>query len=225
MRTGRSYLLKTPWTSIIRKVLSCFPLLFILASSNLNAAPIKILAYGDSLTAGYRLPKEEAYPAQLEKLLKKDGAQATVVNGGVSGDTSKQALDRVDWNLKQGPFQLAIVSIGANDGLRRLPVPAFEANLRALLKKLKDSGSKVLLMGMKLPLNFAADYRKAFEAVYTKLARETGVELMPFMLEGVALQSELNLEDGIHPNQKGHAIIAGRIRQRLKESKLLDTLR
>jgi acyl-CoA thioesterase-1 len=191
-----------------------------LASLLAEAAPLKVLAYGDSLTAGYRLPKEDAYPAQLEALLSKEGVEATVVNGGVSGDTSKQALDRIAWNLKQGPFQVAIVSIGANDGLRRLPVPAFEANLKALLLKLKESGAKVLLLGMKLPLNFAADYRTAFEGVYPRVARATGVELMPFMLEGVAMQGDLNLEDGVHPNKKGHAVLASRILAQLKKSKL-----
>jgi len=181
---------------------------------NLNAGvpTVKILAYGDSLTAGYRLPPADSYPKQLEVLLNNAKAsKVEITNGGVSGDTSAQALARLEWSLKKGPFDYALLCVGANDGLRQLAVPELEANLRKMLKTLKERKVKVILLGMQLPTNFAPAYRKAFGATYPKLAKEFGVPLYPFLLEGITQNPKLNLSDTIHPNKEGYALIAQKL--------------
>lgn len=189
--------------------------MFLLASFA-ESAP-RILAFGDSLTAGYQLPKSESYPAHLEQLLKTNGfAKAQVINAGVSGDTSQDALRRLDWSLKQGRFDLAVVAIGANDGLRQLKVDQFESNLEKIVTKLNASVPIVVLAGMKLPTNFDPSYVAQFQAVYPRIARKTKVGLIPFLLEGVALDPTLNLVDGIHPNAVGQKKVADLVFQNLK---------
>jgi acyl-CoA thioesterase-1 len=180
-----------------------------------KAKTLRILAFGDSLTAGYRLSPEEAYPAQLEKLLSSKGIPAEITNGGVSGETSNQGLRRVDWNLKKGPFDWVLLCLGANDGLRQLPVPQMEANLRGLIQRFQASGAKILLLGVRLPTNYDPQYRKDFEAVYPKLAKEFKVPFIPFILEGVALENKLNLEDQLHPNAEGQKKVAENISKKL----------
>jgi acyl-CoA thioesterase-1 len=172
---------------------------------------IKILAFGDSLTAGYRLAPSQAYPALIEKALNEEGYKAQVVNAGVSGDTSAQGLRRVKWNLKQGPFDYVLLGLGANDGLRNIPTPMIEKNLRELIETFEATKAQVLLLGMKLPTNLDAKYRTRFEAIYPKLAREEKIPLVPFLLEGVAADPNLNLDDQIHPNAKGQALVARNI--------------
>jgi acyl-CoA thioesterase-1 len=184
-------------------------------SASSDAKPLRVLAFGDSLTAGYRLPAKQAWPARLEEFLKAGGLDVAVTNGGVSGDTSGGALRRVEWNLKFGPYDLAIVGLGANDGLRQLPVKDMEANLRKIVEKFHAAKVKVLLLGMKMPSNLDAEYRAQFEAVYPKLAKELKLELYPFVLEGIALNDMLNLSDRIHPNPQGHEIIARALEKRV----------
>ena len=180
--------------------------------SHAGVPTVKILAYGDSLTAGYRLPPADSYPKQLEVLLNNtEASKVEITNGGVSGDTSAQALARLEWSLKKGPFDYALLCVGANDGLRQLAVPELEANLRKMIKTLKDRKVKVILLGMQLPTNFAPAYRKAFGATYTKLAKEFSVPLYPFLLEGVTQDPKLNLSDTIHPNKEGYAVIAQKL--------------
>ena len=170
----------------------------------------RIAVLGDSLTAGFGLPKEDAFPARLEAALQAEGHAWQVVDAGVSGDTSAGGLARLDWVLADEP-EVVIVELGANDGLRGLPTDRMEANLDAILARTRNAGSTVLLAGMRAPANFGPDYEAAFRAVYERLAARHGVAFYPFFLEGVAMEPGLNQEDGIHPNADGVAEIVRRI--------------
>lgn len=167
-----------------------------------------VLVMGDSLSAGYQLPPESSYPYQLEGLLRGSGYAYRVSNAGVSGDTSSALLARTDW-LLSGPLpDLAIVCIGANDGLQGLPVEQMDKNIRDILAKLEAKNVPTVFVGMKIPRNLGPTYVSAFDATFSKIAADTGVPFHPFLLEGVARDPSLNLPDGIHPNEKGYAIIA-----------------
>jgi acyl-CoA thioesterase-1 len=176
-----------------------------LASGRAAASSRVIVVLGDSLTAGPSL--DDAYPAQLEARLGREGYDYRVVNAGVSGDTSAGGLRRVDWVLRQQP-EIVIVALGANDGLRGLPVPALRQNLVAIVDRVRASGAKVLLAGMRVPPNYGAEYSREFMKAFEDVAREKHVPLMPFLLEGVAGHAHLNLADGIHPTPEGQRIIA-----------------
>jgi acyl-CoA thioesterase-1 len=169
-----------------------------------------IVALGDSLTAGFGVAAEDAWPALLDARLRREGRPYRVVNAGVSGDTTAGALRRVDWVLRSQP-EIAIVALGANDGLRGLDVDRMRANLLAIVERLRAAGVRVLLAGMEIPPNYGAAYAGAFRAVYPDVARRTGAALMPFLLDGVAADPRLNLADGIHPNAAGHRLIAERV--------------
>jgi acyl-CoA thioesterase-1 len=171
------------------------------------AAERVIVALGDSLTAGLGVARDEAYPALLEARLRRDGHDYRVVNAGVSGDTSAGARRRVDWVLRSKP-EVVIVALGANDGLRGLPVEELRGNLEAIVRRLQAAGVRVLLAGMRVPPNYGDDYARAFTAVYPAVARRTGVPLAPFLLEGVAGQAGLNQADGVHPTAEGQRLIA-----------------
>jgi acyl-CoA thioesterase-1 len=173
-------------------------------------AETRILAFGDSLTAGFGLPKSEAFPARLEAALRARGIDAAVLDGGVSGDTSAGGLARLDWSLAARP-DAVIVELGANDALRGLDPAATEQNLDAILARLKQLGLPVLLAGMLAPPNLGEDYGRRFNAIYPRLAERHGVELYPFFLDGVATQRGLNQGDGLHPNAQGVAVIVDRI--------------
>ncbi len=166
-----------------------------------------IVALGDSLTAGYGVAPDEAYPARLQARLARDGFAYRVVNAGVSGDTTAGGLRRVDWVLRARP-EIVIVALGANDGLRGLPVRAMAQNLQTIVERLRAAGARVLLAGMRLPPNYGDEYARAFADVFPDVARRTHVTLVPFLLEGVAANAALNQPDGIHPNAMGHRIIA-----------------
>lgn len=171
-----------------------------------EAAPARILALGDSITAGYGLAPEEALPVKLEARLKADGFDASVINGGVSGDTTAGGLARLDWALADHP-RFALVALGANDALRGLdPGQAYD-NLDKILARLKDAGVKALLVGMRAPTNWGRDYQRDFDAIYPKLAAKWHVPLYPFLLEDVALDPTLNQDDGLHPNAAGVAVM------------------
>jgi acyl-CoA thioesterase I len=172
----------------------------------LARAETVLVALGDSLTAGYGLAADQAFPVQLQKALKDSGLAVRVINAGVSGDTSAGGLSRLDWVLGDKP-EAAIVALGANDVLRGIDPKDTEANLDRIVTKLKGRGVRVLLAGMLAPPNLGEDYRKAFEAIYPRLAAKHGVPLYPFFLEGVALHRELNQGDGIHPTAKGVAVM------------------
>ena len=169
-----------------------------------------VVVLGDSLTAGYGLAQEDAFPARLEAALRAQGHAWRVIDAGVSGDTSAGGLARLDWVLADDP-EIVIVELGANDGLRGLPTAQLEANLDAILARIREGGATVLLAGMEAPRNFGADYAAAFRAVYERLAARHGVAFYPFFLEGVAMEPALNQADGIHPNAAGVAEIVRRI--------------
>lgn len=172
--------------------------------------PIRILILGDSLTAGYGLPREATFPHQLEALLREQGIDATVINAGVSGDTTAGGLARLDWSLADDP-DIVVVALGGNDGLRGIDPAATRANLDAILHKLTDAGVEVLLAGMYAPRNLGREYEQAFDRIYPELAEAYGVTLYPFILEGVALDPALSQEDGMHPNAAGMHVIAERL--------------
>ena len=179
----------------------------------------KIVAFGDSLTAGYGLSESESYPALLEKKLSADGFNYEVVNAGVSGDTSAGGLRRIDWAL-DGDVKVVILELGANDILRGQPIPAMRQNLAEIIKRIQSRGAIVLLAGMEAPTSTGVEYRKDVHEAYTSLAREYGVAYLPFLLDRVAGVESLNQRDGIHPNAEGARIVAENVYQALKP--LLD---
>lgn len=170
----------------------------------------RLLCLGDSLTAGLGLDEDQAWPALLQARLDRDLPGWTVINAGASGDTSADALARLDWLLKDEP-DAVFVCLGGNDGLRGLPPGLIRANLDAILKRLKGSGAKVVLSGMDLPSNLGPAYRAEFKALFPRAARAAGCTFMPFMLEGVAGVESLNQSDGMHPNAAGQALVAGHV--------------
>ena len=172
--------------------------------------PLRILAFGDSLVHGYGLAADETFPAQLERALLGAGYRVEVLNGGNSGDTTAAGLARLDWVLGDHP-DLAIVELGANDGLRGIDPGETYRNLDAILSRLDAEGIPVLLAGMLAPRNLGADYAEAFDAVFPRLAEAHDVAFYPFFLDGVAMQPELNQADGIHPNAAGVARVVERI--------------
>ena len=174
------------------------------------AKPLRILALGTSLTQGYNLPPGTDFTAVLESRLKSAGYDVAVVNAGVSGDTSADGLARLDWALAE-PYDAAIVEFGSNDALRGLAVSDMQANVDAVITKLKAKGLAVLLTGMKAPRNMGKDYAAAFDAVYPALAKKQDVLFYPFFLDGVAADLSLNQADGIHPNEKGTQVIVTRM--------------
>lgn len=190
----------------LRRILSRYGLIVLLvnaiALAPATAAPLRILAIGDSLTAGYGLPAEQSLPSQLERALRARGHDVQVINAGVSGDTSAGGLARLDWVMAERP-QAAIVALGANDGLRGLDPAQTHANLAAIVQRLQAQGVRVLLAGMQAPPNLGREYQQAFAETYQRLAGEYDVVFYPFLLEGVAAVAHLNQDDGIHPNAEG----------------------
>lgn len=184
--------------------------LFLLSVAPAFAAPTTILAFGDSLFAGYGLNPADSIPAQLERALKAKGHDVRMVNAGVSGDTTADGLARLGWSLADKP-DLVLVELGANDALRGLDPDRARANLDRILAQLKAAKIPVLLVGMMAPRNLGSAYAAKFDPIFPELARQYGVPLYPFILDGVALDAGLNQPDGLHPNPKGVAIIVGRM--------------
>jgi acyl-CoA thioesterase I len=204
-------------TRISKTLLSIVLLLIILGvgqvlcvGTAVAAQPIKILALGTSLTQGYGLPPGTEFTVQLQAALKQAGVDAVVINAGVSGDTSAGGLARLDWSLADHPDE-AILELGSNDMLRGIAPAETEKNLRAILVKLKAAHVKVLLTGMHAQRNLGAEYVSQFDAIYPRLARDYNVLFYPFILDGVALNPELNQADGMHPNPAGVKVIVARI--------------
>jgi acyl-CoA thioesterase-1 len=169
-----------------------------------------LVTLGDSLTAGLGVAADEAWPALIEGRLRREGYAYRVVNAGVSGDTTAGGLRRVDWVLRNRP-EVAVVALGANDGLRGLATDAMESNLVAIVERLRAGGARVLVAGMQVPPNYGAAYARAFSGVFPDVARRTGSALVPFLLDGVAADPRLNQADGVHPNAAGHRAIAEHI--------------
>jgi acyl-CoA thioesterase-1 len=166
-----------------------------------------VVVLGDSLTAGLGLSATDAYPALLQRKVDAASLDFDVINAGVSGDTSAGGVRRLDWVL-QGDVRVLVVALGANDGLRGLPVPELKRNLKAIVSTARERGIAVLLAGMEAPPNAGPEYAAAFRQAYHDVAREEGVPLVPFLLEGVAGHSHLNQSDGIHPNAEGTRMVA-----------------
>lgn len=173
-------------------------------------ALLRIVVLGDSLAAGFQLKESDAFPAQLQRALKARGHQVEVVNAGVSGDTTAGGLERVRWAVPDGT-DAVILELGGNDALRGLDPGRAKANLDAIITAVKAGGAEVLVAGMLAPRNLGEDYARAFDAIYPALASKHDALLYPFFLDGVALESQLNLSDGMHPNPKGVAEITRRI--------------
>lgn len=175
-----------------------------------TAQPVTLVAFGDSLTAGYGLKASESFPAQLQMALQAKGYKVTIVNAGVSGDTTADGLRRFDWAMQPKPDGV-ILELGANDALRGIDPKVPGANLDKMLAALKAKDVDVLLTGMKAPNNWGEDYAKAFDAIYTDLAAKYGLTLYPFFLDGVALDPAFSQPDGLHPTASGVAEVVRRI--------------
>ena len=174
------------------------------------AEPYRIVGFGDSLMAGFGLNPGEGFTEKLQAALKAKGRDVEVINAGVSGDTTSGGLSRLDWSVPDGT-RLVILELGANDMLRAVTPDITEKNLDAMLAKLKDRKIPVLLAGMRAAPNLGADYQARFDAIYPRLAEKYGAALYPFFLDGVAGDSKLVLEDGMHPSAKGIDIMVERI--------------
>jgi acyl-CoA thioesterase-1 len=175
-----------------------------------GASRPRIVVLGDSLTAGLGLPDGDAYPAVLQRRLDRSGYRFEVVNAGVSGDTSAGGLSRLDWSLA-GDVRILIVALGGNDGLRGLPPDEMKRNLAEIIRRARERNVAVMLAGMESLTNMGPDYQRRFHDVFPALAREDRVAFLPFLLEGVAGQPELNQNDGIHPTAEGARIIADHV--------------
>jgi len=168
-----------------------------------------VVFFGDSLTAGYGLDPDEAYPALIQRQLDAAGRPWRVVNAGLSGDTTSGGLRRLDWILRQ-KVDAIVIELGGNDGLRGIPVDVTRKNLEAMIERVraKDPNVLIVVAGMQLPTNMGPAYTEAFAALFPEVAKKHGVALIPFLLEGVGGVPELNLPDGIHPTAEGHRIVA-----------------
>lgn len=191
---------------------------FLFLVSALCSFPIQaetVLFLGDSLTEGYQLSKEEAFPALIEKNLKPRHSDLKVINGGVSGATTASGLKRLGWYVKAKP-DIVVLALGSNDGLRGMNLKETEKNLIAVVERAQKENIKVVMVGMKMPTNYGEPYRSNFEKIFPILAKRYRLPLVPFLLEGVATNPKLNLADGIHPNSEGHKIMAKTVEQVLE---------
>ncbi|MQX36592.1 arylesterase [Roseospira navarrensis] len=175
-----------------------------------GAEALRLLVLGDSLTAGYNLPQDKAFPVQLEEALGDAGHEVTVLNAGVSGDTTAGGRARLDWVLAEEP-DAAIVALGGNDGLRGLDPAQTREHLTAIVRRLKSEEVQVMIAGMLAPPNLGRDYGEAFNTVFPEVAERTGVLFYPFFLEGVAADPALNQSDGIHPTAEGVSVMVENI--------------
>ena len=192
-------------------------ILFLITLQFANAKNDTILFLGDSLTEGLGVTKEDAFPKLVETMiqteLKKD---VTVINGGVSGSTTSDGLDRLKWYIKKKP-SIVFLALGANDGLRGFDLKQSQENLEEIIKYAQESNAKVLLAGMLIPPNYGPKYSENFRKMYEQLKDKYKLKSMDFLLEGVAGNKELNQRDGIHPNEQGHKIIAKNVFEFIKE--------
>ncbi len=187
-----------------------------LSTAAAESKPVHIVAFGDSLSAGYGLRPKDAFPAQLQKQLKADGRNVVVTNGAVSGDTTADGLQRLEWAVPDGT-DAVILELGANDALRGIDPKVTRANLEKIIAALKKHNVQVLLAGMLSPANWGDNYSDDFDKIFPDLAKEHGLVFYPFFLEGVALDTKLNQDDGMHPTGKGVAEIVKRIMPKVVE--------
>ena len=192
-----------------------FRLAFIALFSLLNLFPMsqdqpkRIVFFGDSITAGYGIPIESAFPALIQKKIEEADLDYQVINAGLSGETTAGGLNRIDWILRSKP-DVFVLELGGNDGLRGLSMEESEKNLKAMIDKVRRANPKaeIILAGMQIPPNLGQEYTSKFKSLFPNVAKEMNTKLIPFLLEGVGGDPKLNLSDGIHPNQKGHEIVA-----------------
>lgn len=190
---------------LLQTLLSLTAVLFLLIAPA-GAKTINIVAFGDSLMAGYQLPIDEAYPVKLGEALQAKGYDIVMSNASVSGDTTSGGLSRLDWSIPEGT-DAVILGLGANDALRGLPADITRDNIDKMVARLKERNIGVILMGMLAPPNMGTDYEASFNPIYPNIAEKHQVKRYPFFLDGVAGIAELNIEDGIHPNPTGIALL------------------
>ncbi|MCO6359619.1 arylesterase [Roseivirga pacifica] len=176
-----------------------------------------IVFFGDSITAGYGITTENAFPALIDQKLQSEGLNYTAINAGLSGETSMGGLNRIDWILRSKPAIL-MLELGGNDGLRGLSLEETEKNLKAIIDKVRtaNADTKIILAGMQIPPNLGQDYTTQFKNLFPKVAKDKDVAFIPFLLENVGGDKNLNLSDGIHPNEEGHKIVAETVWEALK---------
>ena len=179
----------------------------------------KVLLFGDSVMAGYGLPSDQRLSVVLENDLKKSGHEIKVINGSVSGSTSSGGLNRVDWTLSEPDIDLMILSLGANDMLRGINPSETKKNLEKIILTAKDKNIEIVLAGMYAPTTHGVNYKNDFDKIYTSLSKKYGLTLIPFLLEGVALNPELNQSDGMHPNYEGTLVVSKTIKETILEIK------
>lgn len=209
------------WRSSIRQaILALFYAVAVAAvwpaGAQASEREVVIVGFGDSLMAGYQLAPGESFPSQLEDRLRAEGVNAQVVNAGVSGDTTADALARLDWSLPDNA-DAVIVELGANDALRGFDLAETRRALDGILEKLKDRGLPVLLAGMEAPRNYGEDYSLRFRRMFAELAKTHDTLFYPFFLEGVAMNPDLNQPDGIHPTAEGVAVIVENILPKIRQ--------
>ena len=197
-------------TSAITGILvTCFIMMCTLMT-HASAKPLEVVAFGDSLMAGYQLDREDAFPNRLAEALNANGLEINMTNAAVSGDTTSGGLARLDWSIPDGT-DVVILELGANDALRGLPAETTRENLDKMMARLGERNITIFLMGMLAPPNMGADYEQQFNTIYPDLANKYEVEFYPFFLDGVAGVPELNISDGIHPNPEGIAVMVEKI--------------
>ena len=198
--------------------ITCVIFFLSLSFTTFSKDPYNILFLGDSLTEGYGVPAEKAYPVLVKKrLFTKLGKQVEIFNLGVSGSTTSSGLTRLKWITSQKKVDLMILALGANDGLRGIPLKKSRQNLVDIIRFAEEKKIKVILAGMKIPPNYGEDYRSGFEKIFKDLAKTYKVAFLPFLLKDVAGIKTLNLPDGIHPNEKGHEVMAQTVFNILKD--------
>jgi acyl-CoA thioesterase-1 len=192
--------------------LLAFICLSVLGMGAAAPAPKIVLFLGNSITAGYGLDPSQAFPARMQEKIDAKGWNFKVVNAGQSGDTSAGGLSRLDWLLKNR-FDVLVLELGANDGLRGVPSEVTKKNLQTIIDRTKEKypKAKIVIAGMKVPPNMGRDYGRRFESIFPDLAKRNNASLIPFILEGIGGVRELNLPDGIHPTAKGHEIAAANV--------------
>lgn len=202
--------------ALVAVVNLCIGLFAVMSASHAQNRTIQIVAFGDSLMAGYRLAPDQAFPVRLAAKLKARGHDVAVANAGVSGDTTAAGRARLDWSVPD-TTDAVILELGANDALRGLPPDQARANLEAMIIALKAKGAEVLLAGMQAPRTYGPEYTEAFDRIFPELAAKHDLLLYPFFLDGMALDAGLNLDDGIHPNARGVDVIVDGILPKVEE--------
>lgn len=200
------------------KKIALFIILLFFATFTFAQQQKTIVFFGNSLTAGMGVQPEQAFPALIQDKIDKAGLNYQVVNAGLSGETTAGGVSRINWILKNNDIDIFVLELGANDGLRGIPVTQTRQNLKIIIEKVRasESGVKIVLTGMQVPPNMGDNYTGEFKSIFPEIAKEKNVQLVPFLLEGVGGEKSLNQSDGIHPNPEGHKILAENVWKVLK---------